>query len=50
VSRDNAAAILSEPPPAQESFNRLLERQLNDARARGGEIDLPTLLKAVSAH
>jgi diguanylate cyclase (GGDEF)-like protein/PAS domain S-box-containing protein len=50
VSRDNAAAILSEPPPAQESFNRLLERQVTDARGRGGEIDLPTLLKAVSAH
>ena len=50
MSRDNAAAILSEPPPAQESFNRLLERQLTDARGRGGEIDLPALLKAVSAH
>ena len=40
----------SEPPPTQESFNRLLERQLADARGRGGELDLPTLLKIVSAH
>ncbi len=31
-------------------MNRLLERQLSDARGRGGEIDLPTLLQIVSAH
>ncbi len=42
--------MLSEPSPAQESFNRLLERQLADARSRGGELDLPMLLKIVSAH
>ncbi len=31
-------------------MNHLLERQLSDARGRGGEIDLPALLKIVSAH
>jgi diguanylate cyclase (GGDEF)-like protein/PAS domain S-box-containing protein len=31
-------------------LNHLLERQLSDARGRGGEIDLPALLKIVSAH
>ena len=50
MSRDTAAAILSEPSPAQEHFNRLLERQMAEARARGGELDLPTLLKTISAH
>ena len=50
MSRDIAAAILSEPSPSHESLNRLLERQMNDARGRGGELDLPTLLKTVSAH
>ncbi len=50
MSRDTAAAIRSEPPPTQGSLNRLLERQLSDARGHGGEIDLPTLLQIVSAH
>jgi len=31
-------------------LNHLLERQLSDARGRGGEVDLPELLKIVSAH
>ncbi len=50
MSRDTAAAIRSEPAPAQESFNRLLERQMAEARGRGGELDLPTLLQIISAH
>jgi diguanylate cyclase (GGDEF)-like protein/PAS domain S-box-containing protein len=50
LSRDIAAAILSEPSPSHESLNRLLERQMNEARGRGGDLDLPTLLKTVSAH
>jgi len=50
LSRDIAAAVRSEPPQPQESLNRLLERQLADARGRGGELDWPTLLKTVSAH
>ena len=45
MSRDTAAAILSEPSPAQESFNGLLERQMAEARGRGGELDLSSLLK-----
>lgn len=50
MSRDTAAAVRSEPPPAEERFNRLLERQLAEARDRSGELDLETLLKTVSAH
>ncbi len=50
MSRDIAAAILSEPSPTPEHFNRLLERQMAEARARGGELDLSTLLKTISAH
>ncbi len=50
MSRDTAAAVRSEPPPPQENLNRLLERQLSEARGRDGELDWPTLLKTVSAH
>ena len=50
MSRDIAAAILSEPSPTQENLNRLLERQMSEARGRGGELDLRTLLQTVSAH
>jgi diguanylate cyclase (GGDEF)-like protein/PAS domain S-box-containing protein len=50
LSRDTAAALLSEPPPTPESLNRLLERQLAEARGRGGELDVRALLKTVSAH
>src|SRR5271165_5983772 len=50
LSRDIAAAVVSEPPPTQESLNRLLERQLTEARGRGGELDLLTLLRTISAH
>jgi diguanylate cyclase (GGDEF)-like protein/PAS domain S-box-containing protein len=49
LSRDTAA-LLYEPPPIPESLNRLLERQLAEARGRGGELDLSALLKLVSAH
>ena len=49
MSRD-IAAVRSEPSLPEESFNRLLERQLIEAQGRGGELDLPTLLKTVSAH
>jgi diguanylate cyclase (GGDEF)-like protein/PAS domain S-box-containing protein len=49
LSRDTAA-LLYEPPPIPESLNRLLERQLAEARGRGGELDLPGLLKLVSAY
>ena len=49
MSRDTAA-LLYEPPPIPESLNRLLEQQLAEVRGRGGELDLPELLKLVSAH
>jgi diguanylate cyclase (GGDEF)-like protein/PAS domain S-box-containing protein len=50
VSRDIAAAIRGEAPEPPHSLNHLLERQIAEARGRGGELDLETLLKTVSAH
>jgi diguanylate cyclase (GGDEF)-like protein/PAS domain S-box-containing protein len=50
LSRDVAAAVLSEESPAREGWNRLLERQLSEARGRDGEPDLRALLKIISAH
>src|SRR3984885_8190365 len=50
LSRDNAAAIRSEPPQSAERLNALLERQIEEARVRGADFDLDALLKAVSAH
>jgi PAS domain S-box-containing protein len=49
LSRDIATAIRSEPTPA-EGLNQLLERQIAEARGRGGELDVETLLKTVSGH
>jgi diguanylate cyclase (GGDEF)-like protein/PAS domain S-box-containing protein len=49
LSRDIAAAIRSEAEPAPP-LNQLLERQIAEARARGGELDVETLLKTISAH
>ena len=50
MSRDTAAAIRSEPAQPADRFNPLLERQIADTRARGGEPDFERLLKAISAH
>jgi diguanylate cyclase (GGDEF)-like protein/PAS domain S-box-containing protein len=50
LSRDNAAAILDEATLPAESFNPLLERQIAEARGRGGDFDYEALLRAVSAH
>jgi len=50
LSRDIAAAIRAEPPQAAESLNHLLERQIAEARDRGGDFNLETLLRTVSAH
>jgi diguanylate cyclase (GGDEF)-like protein/PAS domain S-box-containing protein len=50
LSREIASAIRSEPAQSADSFNPLLERQLAEARGRGGEPDLDTLLKLVSLH
>ncbi|HEX3913857.1 MAG TPA: PAS domain S-box protein [Steroidobacteraceae bacterium] len=49
MSRETAVAIRSELQPA-EGFNPLLERQIAETRARGGEPDVERLLKAISAH
>ena len=50
MSRETAAAIRSEPAQSAESFNLLLERQIAEARGRGGEFELDRLLKSISAH
>ncbi len=50
MSRDIAAAVRSEPTPAAEKLNGLLERQLAEARDSGGALDLGRLLRAVSVH
>ena len=50
MSRDIAAAVRDEAPEPTHSLNNLLERQIVEARGRGGELDVGTLLKTVSAH
>jgi diguanylate cyclase (GGDEF)-like protein/PAS domain S-box-containing protein len=54
VSREIAAAKRSEPTPAADTFNPLLERQIAESRPRGAErgaqFDLDKLLNLVSAH
>jgi diguanylate cyclase (GGDEF)-like protein/PAS domain S-box-containing protein len=50
VSRDIAAAVLGESPQASESINRLLQRQVADARGRNGELNVADLLHTISAH
>ncbi len=50
LSRDTAAAIRSAPSQSLEGLNRLLDRQLAEARGRGSELDLDALLKMVSAQ
>jgi diguanylate cyclase (GGDEF)-like protein/PAS domain S-box-containing protein len=50
LSRDTAAAIRSEATQSALSLNHLLERQIAEARGRGGDLDVATLLKTVSAH
>ncbi|HEY2683502.1 MAG TPA: EAL domain-containing protein [Steroidobacteraceae bacterium] len=50
MSRDVAAAVRSEPTPTAEGLNHLLDRQVAEARARNGEIDLHQLFRAISAH
>jgi len=50
VSRDLAAARRNEPSQTSESFNRVLEQQLAQARGAGGDLDLDRLLRQVSAH
>ena len=50
MSRDIATAVRNEPTQPAESLNHLLERQIAEARGRGGDLDLETLLKTISAH
>jgi diguanylate cyclase (GGDEF)-like protein/PAS domain S-box-containing protein len=50
LSRENAAAIRSEPAQPTDGYNPLLERQIAAARERGGEADIGKLLRSVSAH
>lgn len=50
MSRDIATALRSEPSPAPDGFNRLLDRQLLEARGRNGQLDLRALLSLVSGY
>ncbi|MDE2306093.1 MAG: PAS domain S-box protein [Gammaproteobacteria bacterium] len=50
MSRDAAMAVRPQEPLPAVSLNRLLERQLAEARRRGGEVDLDALLRIVSFH
>ena len=50
LSREIAAALRSEPTPAADKLNHLLERQIAEASGRGGEPDLDKLLRAISGH
>ena len=50
LSREIASAVRSADAQTAESYNRLLDSQLAEARGRGGEVDLLTLLRSVSAQ
>ena len=50
LSREIAAAVRSEATQRAEGLNYLLERQIAEARGRGGDLDVDALLKTVSAH
>jgi len=50
LSRDIAAALLSDEAPTEAGLNRLLERQVAEARAADGDLDVRALLKNVSEH
>jgi PAS domain S-box-containing protein len=50
LSRDIAAALRSEPTQTADKLNDLLERQISEARGRGGEPDIDKLLRVISSH
>jgi diguanylate cyclase (GGDEF)-like protein/PAS domain S-box-containing protein len=50
MARDIAAALRSAVAETPDSYNRVLDQQLEAARGRGGELDVEALLKQVSAH
>src|ERR1700676_811483 len=45
-----ATAVRSEATQPADSLNRLLERQMAEARGRGGDLDVETLLNTISSH
>src|SRR6202049_3267590 len=45
-----ATAVRSEATQPAGSLNHALERQITEARGRGGELDVATLLNTVSLH
>jgi diguanylate cyclase (GGDEF)-like protein/PAS domain S-box-containing protein len=49
LSRDIAAAVRSEAEPAHP-LNQLLERQIAEALTGGGDLNVESLLKTISAH
>ena len=50
MSRDTATAVRSETTQPADGLNPLLERQIAEARGRGGDLSVETLLKTVSAQ
>ncbi|MDE2349909.1 MAG: PAS domain S-box protein [Gammaproteobacteria bacterium] len=50
MARDIAAAVRTQAPLPSENLNRLLTRQLQEARRRNGDVDLGELLRIVSVH
>ena len=50
LSREISAAVRSAPTQPADNLNHLLDKQIADARGRGGDLDVETLLKTVSAH
>jgi diguanylate cyclase (GGDEF)-like protein/PAS domain S-box-containing protein len=50
LSRDIANAVRSVPSLPSDDYNRLLERQLNEAGCQNGEVDYASLLRIISFH
>ena len=50
MSRENAAAARSESLQPPETLNRLLDRQLAEARNIDGALDVSALLRSISTH
>ena len=50
MSRENAAAVRSEPDESADNLNQLLKRHVAEARRRDGESEMDALLRTVSAY
>ena len=50
MPRDSSAALAGVPSPTPQSLNRVLHRQIADARRRDGTLDVAGLLSVVSSH